>query len=251
MIRPTRRLSKLMVVLALVLGVGSVVAMAAAPLGALRLLRPAWSEPSVLLWDTALSLLFFAQHSGMVRPGVRARMARAIAPVYIPAIYASASGVALGLVVLLWQPSELRIVALAGPLRVASQALALAAVGLFVWGARSLRTFDPLGLSPVVGQLRAQPPQPSTFVVRGAYRLVRHPLYLAVLVLFWSCPDVTLDRLLFNLLWTAWIVVGTLLEEADLVAEFGEAYRAYRRTVPMLVPWPTSVGRLPVEEQSP
>jgi protein-S-isoprenylcysteine O-methyltransferase Ste14 len=32
------------------------------------------------------------------------------------------------------------------------------------------------------------------------------------------------------------MVVATLFEEADLVAEFGDAYRSYRRAVPMLIP---------------
>jgi protein-S-isoprenylcysteine O-methyltransferase Ste14 len=54
--------------------------------------------------------------------------------------------------------------------------------------------------------------------------------------MIWSCPDLTADRLLFNLLWTAWIVVGTLLEERDLVAQFGEEYRVYQTEAPMLIP---------------
>jgi len=33
-----------------------------------------------------------------------------------------------------------------------------------------------------------------------------------------------------------WIVIGTVLEERDLVAEFGESYREYQSAVPMLVP---------------
>jgi protein-S-isoprenylcysteine O-methyltransferase Ste14 len=66
---------------------------------------------------------------------------------------------------------------------------------------------------------------------------VRHPLYFFTLVLIWSSPDITLDRLLFNVLFTGWIVMGTRLEERDLVAEFGEHYRAYQRYVPMLIPY--------------
>ena len=66
---------------------------------------------------------------------------------------------------------------------------------------------------------------------------MRHPLYSLLLVLLWTCPDVTADRLLLNGLFTAWIVVGALLEERDLVREFGESYREYQRRVPMLVPW--------------
>lgn len=72
----------------------------------------------------------------------------------------------------------------------------------------------------------------------AAHRYVRHPLYLFVLILIWSAPQMTADRLLFNILWTAWIVIGARLEERDLVGEFGDAYRDYQRRVPMLLPWP-------------
>ncbi len=47
---------------------------------------------------------------------------------------------------------------------------------------------------------------------------------------------VSIDRLLFNILWTVWIVVATLLEERDLVDDFGEGYLDYQRKVPMLFP---------------
>ena len=75
------------------------------------------------------------------------------------------------------------------------------------------------------------------FVVRGPYRWVRHPFYFFSLLLIWSCPDLSLDRLLHNILWSTWIVVGSVLEERDLVADFGEPYRDYQRKVPMLIPW--------------
>lgn len=237
MVQPSRWLSRLLLVLAFSLGVGSIVAFAGWPLGSLRIARPEWSESSVLLWDAALSMVFFIQHSGMIRRGLRARMARVVAPIYVPAVYAIASGLALLAVVLLWQPSQTRLLSLSGPARLVAHGFSVAAFGLFVWGLRSLRSFDFLGTSPLKSHLRGTPAKPSAFVVRGAYGFVRHPLYLAVIVLFWASPDVTADRLLFNLLWTAWVVVGTVLEEADLVAELGDEYREYRRAVPMLVPW--------------
>ena len=73
--------------------------------------------------------------------------------------------------------------------------------------------------------------------IRGPYRWVRHPLYSLFLVLLWVCPDITADRLLLNTLFTAWIVLGTVLEERDLARDLGDPYRAYQRQVPMLVPW--------------
>ena len=36
---------------------------------------------------------------------------------------------------------------------------------------------------------------------------------------------------------TAYIVVGALLEEHDLIEMFGDDYRHYRQRVSMLVPW--------------
>ena len=54
---------------------------------------------------------------------------------------------------------------------------------------------------------------------------------------FWSCPDSAADRLLLNILLTLWIIVGTLLEERDLVANFGVDYQGYQRKVLMLIPW--------------
>jgi len=54
--------------------------------------------------------------------------------------------------------------------------------------------------------------------------------------MFWSHPVVSADRLLFNILWTGWVIVGTVLEERDMVAHFGDAYREYQAKVPMLLP---------------
>jgi protein-S-isoprenylcysteine O-methyltransferase Ste14 len=66
-----------------------------------------------------------------------------------------------------------------------------------------------------------------------------------MLVLFWSNLELTADRLLLDLLWTAWTVAGAALEERDLVAELGEAYRAYQRRVPMLLPWHRPIAEAP------
>jgi methanethiol S-methyltransferase len=238
MIKPSKPLSLTMFVSALGLGLGSVILFAGVPLGALRILRPDWSLATILLWDTALSLLFFIQHSGMIRRPFRAWMGGLVDPQYHGAIYGIASGVALAFVVLLWQPSQASIFVLTGPARVLAGGLSLAAFCFFVWAARSLRPFDPLGLAPLLAHLRSRPCRAPIFVARGPYRLVRHPLYLAVLVLIWSNPTMTLDRLLFDVLWTAWIFLGARLEEADLLAEYGDAYRAFCREIPGIIPRP-------------
>jgi protein-S-isoprenylcysteine O-methyltransferase Ste14 len=73
----------------------------------------------------------------------------------------------------------------------------------------------------------------------GIHRRIRHPWYLAALLLIWSWWwEVRISFLAVNLILTLYILVGTLLEERKLLLAFGPAYRAYQERVPMFVPLP-------------
>ena len=194
-------------------------------------------ETAALWLNASLSLVFFAQHSGMIRGPFRRWMARFVRTDYHNALYTIASGFILLTLVIFWQRSPHTWVALHGIPRLLVHAVFLLSFTGFNWGARALGPFDMFGASPILRRLRGEdPPPPMPFKVRGPYRWVRHPLYFFCLLMIWSCPELTPDRLLYNVLWSGWIIVGTLLEERDLVASFGKAYRNYQSSVPMLVP---------------
>ncbi len=210
-------------------------------MGSLNLLDMHLDESRVLWVDAGLSLLFFIQHSVMIRTPFRRRLTRFIPQEYGGAVYAIASGIVLLLVILFWQTSTRTLVAPSGILRWSLRAVSFFCLLGFYWGSKALRFFDPLGLRPIFNRLRSRNPKPMPFTVAGPYRWVRHPLYLFMILLIWSYPDLTVDRLLFNLLWTVWIVVGSYFEERDLVSDFGDPYRQYQGRVPMLIPfskWP-------------
>ena len=190
-----------------------------------------------LMLDTLLCLLFFIQHSIMVRRGFRLWLTRIVRADFHGALYAAASGLFLLLLAGLWQPVGSALWTPPSSIRWAMILLFLAAGAGAWWGSKSLGDFDALGVKPALRAFGSQKPFTATpFTVRGPYRWVRHPLYLFSLVIIWSCPIFTVDRLLHNGLWTIWIVVGATLEERDLVDCFGQAYRSYQKTVPMLLP---------------
>ncbi len=197
--------------------------------------------PGSALWaliiDAALSLAFFVQHSGMVRLGFRERSHARIPEHLGAAGFSISSGLVLLAVMALWQPTGVTLASADGPLRWVIRGLfVLAALGGW-WGVAALGPFDGLGLRKIRAHLKGREPRELPLRVRGPYRWVRHPLYVVAIVMIWATPDLTADRLLFNVLWTAWVVAGARLEEQDMVETFGDAYRRYQQAVPMLLPY--------------
>lgn len=192
---------------------------------------------AALGFDAVLCSVFFLQHSGMIRKSFQRKLGAIVPGHYHGAIFAIASGVVLIALILFWQPSH-QIVAIAnGPLRwILRGAFFLAILG-FVWGVRSLGSFDVFGARPIKAEMYDKAPRELPLTIRGPYRWIRHPLYFFFLVLLWSNPEITADRLLLNSSWTVWIFVGSVLEERDLVSEFGGPYKEYQKQVPMLIPY--------------
>jgi methanethiol S-methyltransferase len=199
-----------------------------------------WSEvsPAVALgWDALLCLVFFVQHSGMVRRPFHRWLERFIPPYLHGAVYTFASAGALVLLCVLWQPADSSPRVVEGAARVALRVVSLLALLGFAWAIVSLGGFDVFGTGAVVARFRERGPVPPQLAVSGPYRWVRHPFYFLVMVLLWASPVISTDKLLLNVLFTVWIVVGTRWEERDLTAAFGDAYRQHQRAVPMLIPW--------------
>jgi len=205
-------------------------------LGPLNFIRLNLSEISVLAWNGILSVVFFIQHSFMIRRSFRNRLSGFIPSYYDGAIFTIVSSIVLLAVIVFWQSSATVIYELQGFLHWIARGIFILAIAGIGWSAYTLKPFDLFGRAPIKAYLSGKPLRPQNFTAQGPYLWVRHPLYFFVLLLIWSYPDLTADRLLLNILWTAWIYIGTILEEKDLLLDFGDKYREYQQKVPMLLP---------------
>jgi methanethiol S-methyltransferase len=85
------------------------------------------------------------------------------------------------------------------------------------------------------------PPEP--FIERGMYGLVRHPLYLFIILYLWASPHMNTASAAFALGATIYFAVGAWHEEIRLAREIGPQYRDYQQRVPFLLPGIASLRR--------
>ena len=114
----------------------------------------------------------------------------------------------------------------ASPVRIAVQ---LGSLGLAVWARRSFAR----------GSFRVMaPPGGETLVRRGPYRLIRHPMYSAALLLVWSgiVPQFALWPVAAGTIATCVVAARIVFEERLLRGHYKD-YGEYAKTTKALIPF--------------
>jgi protein-S-isoprenylcysteine O-methyltransferase Ste14 len=187
--------------------------------------------------DLALLALFAVQHSVMARPAFKRSWTRIVPEAAERSTYVLFSSLALVVMFFYWEPIGGVIWSVAGG-GARTAVLVLYGFGwlLLLYTTFLIDHFDLFGLAQVWRHARGRSYQPPQFRTPSLYRLVRHPLYIGWLIIFWAAPVMTVAHLVFAIMTTAYILIAIPLEERDLVAAFGNEYVAYRRRTPMLLP---------------
>jgi methanethiol S-methyltransferase len=124
-----------------------------------------------------------------------------------------------------------------GTIRVVQGLLVGSAVFLFLAGFRHYDMGQLVGLRHMKRENNRRPiGDDGRLHTTGILGMTRHPWYLATMILIWSL-DIGMADLVRNTVLTAYLILGTVLEERKLVREFGDEYRDYQRRVSMLLPW--------------
>jgi protein-S-isoprenylcysteine O-methyltransferase Ste14 len=195
------------------------------------------SLAQALAIDIGLLALFALQHSIMARPAFKRWWTRFVPAAAERSTYVLFSSLALILMFWQWRPIGAVVWNVEGEL-----ARTLIYGGFaFGWALLLLATFlinhfDLFGLRQVWLNFRGRPYTDLAFRTPSLYKVMRHPIYVGWLLIFWCAPTMTAAHLLFALLTTAYILIALRLEERDLIAAFPE-YADYRKRVPALVPF--------------
>lgn len=184
--------------------------------------QPAWPA---IAFNVGLFTVFALHHSLMARSGAKAWLTRTVPAELERSLYVWVASLLFIAVCWFWQPLPGVVWTIDGPLRWVMWFLVATGVSM-TWRAASA-----IGVWELAGVRVAPPGRPVEFKVTGLFGFVRHPIYLAWILMVFSMQRMTYSRLLFAVISTAYLIAAIPWEEASLVATFGDKYRAYQRQV--------------------
>jgi methanethiol S-methyltransferase len=199
---------------------------------------PVVPTAEALIVNLVLMLIFAIQHSVMARKQFKQWWTQFVPKSVERSTYVLLASLALMLLFWQWRPMPAVVWQVDNP-PIAMAMLGLSLVGWVIVFTSTflINHFELFGLHQVANNLTGQPMPTPRFRMPLYYKFVRHPIYLGFIIAFWAAATMTVGHLLFAAVTAAYIVVGIMLEEHDLIDLFGDEYRRYKERVSMLIPW--------------
>lgn len=215
-------------------------------------IRPGRVDPGALLTDVALFGIFAVHHSVFARHRVRALVAHLVPAHLERSLYVWVASAMLIAVCAGWQPLSGVGWSLGGIWRWVATACQVAGIWLTLrsatlidaWELAGVRqTSSPNAQVPIPQRARRSSGATPTdrgrpsgrpgleFKTEGPYGWVRHPIYLGWVFIVFGVWTMTMDRLVFAVVSSVYILIAIPLEERSLRHSSHGAYDEYMRRV--------------------
>lgn len=195
--------------------------------------------PQGYLTNIVIVAVYLSVHSVMARPWFKQWWTRFIPEPVERATYVLIAGVTTFVLVWAWQPMPEVV------WRFENTALVVFIYAFYAlaWLMMVTATFNIdhwsfFGLRQVWTAVLGRSAKAAPFTARFLYGVVRHPISLGWLIVFWATPHMSQGHLLLAVCVSIYIAVVTPIEESDLVTELGEDYVNYKKRVRAILPWP-------------
>ena len=194
---------------------------------------PAFSWASIV-YNILIFLVFPLQHSILPRRRMKRWIQSHFDPLLERPLYVGSSGLAMWVVVWNWRPS--------GPYLYGMEswflcdAIFYVAVLLIILSTVSLDHSSMFGLKQGYYAWKRIPFPEAGLKTTGIFGIVRHPITSLLIVALWAQESMSMGRLQLNILFTAYALIGTVIEERSLLQDMKDEYESYKKRVPAFVP---------------
>ena len=127
------------------------------------------------------------------------------------------------------------------PFDIITFALQILSLSGIIWAARAIDVKEFLGISQIERYLDGcysiqDLDEKQKLSISGAFKIVRHPIYLFSILFLGFRPQMNLFYLIMFLCIVIYFYVGSIYEEKKLIEVFGNNFLEYQKRVPRLFP---------------
>ncbi|HBJ34988.1 MAG TPA: hypothetical protein DDZ51_09555 [Planctomycetaceae bacterium] len=184
-----------------------------------------------LIRDCTLAVFFAISHSVMLVPKTRKFLGKWIPSAFYDSTFCVVTCISLLALFFGWRTSETVLWHASGSIETIIRLCFYISWGALLYSLALTGLGYQNGWTPFYHWLRREKSPRREFKPRGAYKLIRHPVYLSFLGLVWFTPRMSLDHAALTVIWTAYIFYGSFLKDRRLEHFIGEPYRQYESRV--------------------